>query len=63
MYSSFLIQKLEIIDIIFSDSKIKIILFKEYILTLLINFFFNALLYSDDVISNKYHNNGIFLYL
>ena len=58
MFYSFLIQKLEIIDIIFSDSKIKIILFKEYILTLLINFFFNALLYSDDVISNKYHNNG-----
>ena len=25
---------------------------------LLINFFFNALLYSDDVVSNKYHNNG-----
>ena len=30
----------------------------EYILSLLINFFFNALLYTDDVVSNKYHNNG-----
>ena len=30
----------------------------EYILSLLVNFFFNALLYSDEVVSNKYHNNG-----
>ena len=30
----------------------------QYILSLLINFFFNALLYSDEVVSNKYHNNG-----
>ena len=30
----------------------------EYILSLLINFFFNTLLYSDEVVSNKYHNNG-----
>ena len=33
-------------------------LFAEYILSLLINFFFNALLYSDEVVSHKYHNNG-----
>ena len=33
-------------------------LIEEFILSLLINFFFNALLYSDEVISNKYHNNG-----
>ena len=30
----------------------------EYILSLLINFFLNALLYSDDIVSHKYHNNG-----
>ena len=30
----------------------------EYILSLLINFFFNSLLYTDEVVSNKYHNNG-----
>ena len=49
---------MELISIIFSNNKIKIIIFVEYILALLINFFFNALLYSDDVVSNKYHNNG-----
>ena len=34
------------------------ILLEEYILSLLINFFFNTLLYSDEVVSKKYHNNG-----
>ena len=33
-------------------------LVSEYILSLIINFFFNTLLYSDEVVSNKYHNNG-----
>ena len=44
--------------IFWTDNKIKTILFSEFILNLLVNFFFNALLYSDDVVSNKYHNNG-----
>ena len=30
----------------------------EFIISFVINFFFNALLYTDDVVSNKYHNNG-----
>ena len=58
MFYSFLIEKLDIISIICTDDKLKIIIIEEYILSLLINFFFNALLYSDDVVSNKYHNNG-----
>ena len=58
IFYSFIIEKLEIISIFCTSHKIKIILFVEYILALLINFFFNALLYSDDVVSNKYHNNG-----
>ena len=58
IFYSFIIEKLELISIIISNNQIKIIIFVEYILALLINFFFNALLYSDDVISNKYHNNG-----
>jgi len=58
IFYSFIIEKIELISIIISNNQIKIIIVVEYILALLINFFFNALLYSDDVVSNKYHNNG-----
>ena len=57
-YFSFVVDKLELINIYFSDSRLKIILFEEFIVSLVINFFFNALLYTDNVVSNKYHNNG-----
>ena len=58
IFYSLIIQKLEIINLFISDEKVKLMIICEYILSLLINFFFNALLYSDKVISNKYHNNG-----
>ena len=58
IFYSFIIEKLELISIFCYEYQIKSILLSEYILALLINFFFNALLYSDDVVSNKYHNNG-----
>ncbi len=47
IFYSFIIQKLELIDIFCGGSKIKIILLGEYILSLLINFFINSLLYTD----------------
>ena len=58
IFKSFLFQKFEIINILLGKEQIKIILIGEYILSLFINFFFNALLYSDEIVSNKYHNNG-----
>ena len=58
IFYSLIIQKLEIINLMCNKQNIKIILVSEYILSLLFNFFFNTLLYSDDVVSNKYHNNG-----
>ena len=59
IFYSILIMKIEIINILFiSESEFKLILISQYILSLLIQSFFNSLLYSDDVISNKYHNNG-----
>ena len=58
MLYSFLIIKFELINLFYEKSNIKIILIVEYILFLLINFFFNTLLYSDGVVSHKYHNNG-----
>ena len=58
LFKSILFDKLEIINLIISKNRIKIICICEYILSLLFDFFFNTLLYSDDVISQKYHNNG-----
>ena len=58
IYFSFLFEKLELIDIFCKNGKLIVMNLVEYILSLLINFFFNALLYTDDVVSNKYHNNG-----
>ena len=58
VFKSVLFNKLDLIDLIISNKRIKIICICEYILSLLFGFFFNALLYSDDVVSQKYHNNG-----
>ena len=58
IFGSLIITKIELIYLFCSNSSVKIMLIGEYILSLLINFFFNALLYSDEVVSNKYHNNG-----
>ena len=55
---SILIQKFELLNIFCGKELMKSMLICEYILSLLINFFINTLLYSDDVVSNKYHNNG-----
>jgi hypothetical protein len=58
IFYSFLVEKLEFISVFCSSSRLTIMLLVEYILSLLINFFLNALLYSDDIVSHKYHNNG-----
>ena len=58
MFYSIIIKKIEIINLFCGKEKIKIILICEYLLSFLFNFFFNAFLYSDEVVSNKYHNNG-----
>ena len=55
---SVLFDKLELIHIFISSGRTRIICLCEYILSLLFGCFFNALLYSDDVVSQKYHNNG-----
>jgi hypothetical protein len=58
LFESIILQKLELIHLIMTKTKIKDILICEYILSLLIGFFFNTFFYSDEAISNKYHNNG-----
>ena len=58
IFMSIIIQKLELVNLIFGDHKIRIILVYQYTLSLLIDLFFNTFLYSDEIISSKYHNNG-----
>ena len=50
-------DKLEIIDIL-SNKRFKNILLNKFCLYLLIDFFLNAFLYSDQVVSHKKHNDG-----
>ena len=52
-----IMDKLEIIDIVISK-KIKELHLSKYFLFLLIDVTMTALLFSDSVISHKYHNNG-----
>ena len=58
IFISIIIKKLEIVNLIIGEDKIKIILVYQYILSLIIDLFFNTFLYSDEIVSNKYHNNG-----
>ena len=53
-----IIEKLELVNLIIGGDKIKIVLIYQYILSLLIDLFLNAFLYTDELVSNKYHNNG-----
>ena len=58
IFYSIIIQKISLIDLFCGKYKVRIIVVSEYILYFLFNFFFNTLLYSDEVVSHKYHNNG-----
>ena len=58
IFMSVIVEKLELINLIFGEHKIIIVLIYQYILSLLIDLFLNAFLYTDEVVSNKYHNNG-----
>ena len=58
VFKSILLEKIELLSIFCVANKLKVMLILEYLLSFLFNFFFNALLYSDEVVSNKYHNNG-----
>jgi len=58
IFLSLIIKKLDLINLIFGEEKVKLILIFQFILSLIIDFFFNTLLFSDDVISDKYHRNG-----
>ena len=58
IFFSIIIKKNNLINLFYGKEKIKTILLSEYILTLIIDFFFNTLLFTDEIVSRKYHNNG-----
>ena len=58
IFLSVIIKKLDLINIIYGEEKVKLVLIFQFILSLIIDFFFNTLLFSDEIISHKYHNNG-----
>ena len=58
IFGSLFLKKISLIDLFYGEAKLKILLFSEILLSLIIDLFFNALLYSDEVVSNKYHNDG-----
>ena len=51
IFLSVIFQKLDLINLIFGDNRVKIILVYQYILSLLIDFFFNTFLFSDQAVS------------
>jgi hypothetical protein len=57
-FISIIIQKIDLIDIFLSKNNLQLILISQYLTLLMINIFFNTLLYSNEIISKKYHNNG-----
>ena len=60
IYLSIIKMKIDIISIIFYPEEFtnRALLLSIYSLDFLFSYFMNALLYSDDVVSQKYHNNG-----
>ena len=60
IYTSLIKMKIEILSILFFPEKFThfSVTFSTYLLDFLFCYFMNALLYSDEVVSQKYHNNG-----
>ena len=56
IFMSVIIKKLELVNLILGEDKIKIVLVYQYILSLIVDLFFNTFLYSDEIVSNKYNN-------
>jgi hypothetical protein len=65
MFVSYFNSKLDIIQIIFFPNEFSHIslTFSSYLFELLLDLTLNALLFSDDVISQKYYNNGDLLFI
>ena len=58
IFKSIFLEKIDLINIYNSKYQLQFILISQYLTLLMVNIFFNTLLYSNEVISHKYHNNG-----
>ena len=60
IYLSIIKKKIDLLNILFFPEEYthRALLISIYSLDFIFNYFMNGLLYSDDVISQKYHNNG-----
>ena len=61
MYWSFLVDTQIILDTFCTESYLKLLIikFSFLVFTFQINFFLNAFFYTDEYISDAYHNNGV----
>ncbi len=61
MYWSSLVDSQIILDTFFTDSNLNLFIIKLsfFVSIFEINFFLNALFYTDEYISDAYHNNGV----
>ena len=58
-FTSVLLEKIELINIFNNNkTKVKELILCQYLLSLIVDFYFNAIFYSDDIISHKFHNKG-----
>jgi hypothetical protein len=55
---SITLEKIELFQLFICGNYFKSLLVCQYLLSLLLDFFFNTLFYSDEIVSRKYHNDG-----
>ena len=58
LIKSLLFEKIGLLNIFMNHQIYRTITISQYLLSLLLDFFFNTFFYSDEIISRKYHNNG-----
>ena len=58
IFGHLLLDKIALFNLFRAHKFFKTILICQFLLSLLLDFFFNALFYSDEIVSHKYHNNG-----
>ena len=58
VFCSLLFDKVEFLHLFVKNDYFRTMLICQFLVSLVLDFFFNSFFYSDDVVSRKYHNNG-----
>ena len=58
VFIDLLFDKIDLLSLFVCNQNFKCLLICQFLLSLLLDFFFNTLFYSDEIVSHKYHNNG-----